>query len=121
MAQYNGDLYDASDLNRRVTFQRFVGERDIIGDLQFQEDENWEDEVTVWGSVRTIGTREFYSAGQAGSEVTHNIKIRKRSWDHSPTYMRVTCQGSVYRVIAPPMDVGERGRYQLIKVAEVVR
>lgn len=108
---------DAAELNRRVTFQRFTGDRDIVGDYQYQADENWEDVFTVWGSVRTISSREYYAAGQSVGEITHNVRIRKR--DGVLPEMRILCQGVRYRPMSPPIEVGDR-RYLVIKVAEVV-
>ena len=72
MARYD----DAGELNRKVTFQRFIGEGDIVGDFQYLDDSNWEDVVTLWASVRTISSRQFMAAGQDQNEVTHDIKLR---------------------------------------------
>ena len=51
------DFDDSSVLDKRVTFQKFVGEADIVGDFQYQDDANWEDVVTVWAEIRTISSR----------------------------------------------------------------
>lgn len=112
---------DAAELDRRVTFQRFIGEADIVGDYHYLNDENWEDVVTVWAQVKTISSREFMAAGQETSEVTHNIKIRYRSWDYNVVNMRAVMLGKKYRLLSPPLDLHGEKRYQLIKAAEVWR
>ena len=117
MARYD----DASDLNRKVTFQRFVGEGDIVGDFQYLDDSNWEDVVTLWANVRTISSREFMAAGQEQNEVTHNIKIRYRSWDCNVVCMRATLLGKKYRLLSPPLDLADEKKFQIIKAAEVWR
>lgn len=110
---------DAGELNKRITFQHFIGEADIVGDFAFLDDDNWEDVFTTWASVRTISGREFYAAGQEQGEVTHNIKIRRRSWQYNPVTMRAVCSGHLYRLLTPPLELGDEKRYQQIKVAEV--
>ena len=117
---YN-DFDDSSELDKRVTFQRFVGQRDALGDLHYLDDENWEDAVTVWAQVRTIGSREFMAAGQETSEVTHNIKIRRRSWDYNVVTMRAKCGEQIFRLLSPPLDLSGKKRHQLIKAAEIWR
>lgn len=115
------DFDDSSVLDKRVTFQKFVGETDIVGDFQYQDDANWEDVVTVWAEIRTISSRDFMAAGQETTEVTHNIKIRRRSWDYNVVTMRAKCKGKIFRLLSPPLDLTGRKRHQLIKAAEVWR
>lgn len=117
MARYD----DAGELNRKVTFQRFIGEGDIVGDYQYLDDSNWEDVLTVWANVRTISSRQFMAAGQEQSEVTHDIKIRWRSWDYNVVCMRAVMLGKKYRLLSPPLDLQGGKKYQLIKAAEVWR
>ena len=117
MARYD----DAAELDKRVTFQRFVGEADIVGDYHYLDDANWEDVFTKWAQVRTIGSREFYAAGQEQNEVTHNIKLRYRSWDYNAVCMRAKCGGKISRLLSPPLDLDGDRRYQIIKAAEVWR
>ena len=115
MARYD----DAGELNRRVTFQRFTGEADIVGDFQYLDDSSWTDVVTVWAQVKTISSREFAAAGQDQNEVTHNIKVRRRSWEADVTCMRAVMLGKHYRLLSPPLDLYEGREYQLIRAAEV--
>ena len=111
---------DAGELNKRITFQHFIGEADLLGDFAYLDDDNWADDFTTWASIKTISGREFYAAGQEQGEVTHNVKIRHRpSWDHNPVNMRVVHTGHVYRLLTPPLELGDDKRYQQIKVAEV--
>ena len=116
MARYD----DAGELNRRVTFQRFIGEADIVGDFPYLNDDNWADVVTVWAQVKTISSREFMTAGQEQDEVTHNIKVRYRNWESDVTCMRaVTSLGKRYKLLSPPLDLYGGKQYQIIKAAEV--
>lgn len=115
MARYD----DAGQLNRKITFQRFIGEGDLVGDYQYLDDSNWEGVLTVWASVRTIGSRQFMAAGQEQDEVTHDIKVRRRDWDEDVTCMRVVYLGKRYRLLSPPLDLPDNRSYQLIKAAEV--
>lgn len=115
------DFDDASALDRRVTFQRFIGENDIVGDYQYQNDENWEDVLMLWAQVRTISSRTFDAAGQEQSEVTHNIKVRYRSWDYNVVWMRLKCGNRIFRLLSPPLDLSGGKRFQLIKAAEIWR
>ena len=111
---------DAGELNKRITFQHFIGEADLLGDFAYLDDDDWADDFTTWASIRTISGREFYAAGQEQGETTHNIKIRHRSsWDHNPVTMRAIHDGHVYRLLTPPLELGDDKRYQQIKVAEV--
>lgn len=112
---------DAAELSSRVTFQHFVGEADIVGDYHYLDDASWEDVITVWAQVRTIGSREFYAAGQEQNEVTHNIKIRHRRWSYDAVCMRAVCGGRIFRLLSPPLDLDGEKRYQQIKAAEVWR
>ena len=115
------DFDDSSVLSERVTFQRFIGEADIVGDYQYRDDANWEDVVTVWAEIRTISSREFMAAGVETTEVTHNIKIRRRSWDYNVVAMRTRWKGKIFRLLSPPLDLSGRKRHQLLKAAEVWR
>jgi len=115
MARYD----DAGELNRKITFQHFIGEADPVGDFAYLDDDNWEDDFTTWASVRTISGREFYAAGQEQGEVTHNIKIRTRPWSRDPALMRAVCGEHKYRLLTPPLDLGTDRVYQQIKAAEV--
>ena len=110
---------DAGELNRRITIQRFTGETDIVGDLAYLDNDNWEDVFSTWASVRTISGREFYAAGQEQSEVTHNIKLRCRAWEYNPVTLRAVCGQHIFRLLSPPMDLGGDQKYQQIKAAEV--
>ena len=115
MAKYT----DAGELKKRVTFQHFIGEADLLGDFAYLDDDDWEDVFTTWASIKTISGREFYAAGQEQGETTHNIKIRRRAFEYNPVTMRAIHDGHVYRLLTPPLDLDEEHRFQQIKVAEV--
>ncbi len=61
MARYD----DAGELNRKVTFQRFIGEGDIVGDYQYLDDSNWED---VGNPARQKVQAALPSSGPRGRE-----------------------------------------------------
>ena len=112
---------DVGSLDKRVTFQRFVGEGDLVGDYHYLDDKEWKDVTTIWAEIRTISSREFMAAGVETTEVTHNIKIRRRSWDYNVVTMRAQWKGKIFRLLSPPLDLTGRKRHQLIKAAEVWR
>ena len=114
----NNNFDDAAELNRRITFQRFTGLRDGLGDPHYLDDERWADAFTVWGSVRSIGAGEFYRAEQSVSYVTHNVKIRYR--EDILAEMRIRCGEKRYRIKSPPIDLGGRRQWLLLKVEELV-
>ena len=113
------DFDDSSALDKRVTFQRYTGEADQVGDWQYFDDSNWTDVITVWAQLRSIGSREFTAAGQEQSEVTHNVKIRARSWDYNVVWMRLKYGNRIFRLLSPPLDLAGTKRYQLITAAEL--
>lgn len=110
---------DVGSLDKRVTFQRFVGDGDLVGDYHYLDDKEWKDVTTIWAEIRTISSREFMSAGQERFEVSHNIKVRYRQWEHNPVQLRAKCGSRVFRLLSPPLDLRDGKRYQLIKAAEV--
>lgn len=115
MARYD----DAGELNRRIRFQRFTGEADIVGDLAYLQDDNWTDVLVTWAQLRTISGREFYAAGQEHGEVSHNIKVRHREWPWNVVTLRAVIGAHRFRLLSPPLDLDEHHRYQQIKAAEV--
>lgn len=109
---------DAGELNRRITFQRFNGNRDALGDPLYHRDEYWEDVTTVWGSVKAISSGEFYRAGQSQGYITHTVKIRYRT--DIQAEMRVKCGGQVFRIESPPIDLTGMRKWMQLKVRELV-
>ena len=114
------DIFDdAADLSARITFQRFTGLRDALGDLHYLDDSCWADCVTCWACVRTISAGEFYRAEQSTSYVTHNIKIRYR--EGILAEMRIRRGRKRYRIKSPPIDLGGHRKWLLRKVEELVQ
>lgn len=110
---------DAGDLRDRITFQRFIGERDALGDLLYHRDECWEDVVTVWGQLKEIGSGEFYKAEQNVSYITHTVKIRRRFGVTSD--MRIKCGSQVFRIESPAIDLTGERKWLQLKVRELVK
>ena len=109
---------DAGELDKHITFQRFTGERDAVGDLHYFDDSCWTDALKVWASIRTIGAGEFYKVGQSESFITHNIKIRYRSGILAE--MRIKYKSRIFKILAPPIDLKGGGQWLLLKVQELV-
>lgn len=109
---------DAGELRDRVTFQRFNGNQDALGDPLYHRDAYWIDAFTVWGNLRTIGAGEFYRAEQSESYVTHNIKIRYRTDVRAD--MRILIGSRRFRIQAPPIDLTGTRQWMQIKVQELV-
>ena len=113
----NNHFDDAGQLDRRITFQRFIGERDALGDLHYLDDARWTDAFTVWAQVRSIGAGEFYRAEQSESFVTHNIKLRYR--EGILAEMRIRCGEKRYRIKSPPIDPEGKRQWLLFKAEEL--
>lgn len=62
----------AGTLRHRVTLQQAETVRDAYGGTSSQ----FVDVATVWGSLEAVSGREFFSAQQVQSEVTHKLTLR---------------------------------------------
>lgn len=109
---------DAGELDSRITFQRFNGSRDALGDLHYHDDKDWTDAFTVWGKIRSVGAGEFYKAEQSDSYITHNIKIRHRGGVLAE--MRIKCGSRIFRIKSPPIDLKGRRQWLMLKAEELV-
>ena len=111
-------MYDAGEMRERITFQKYNGARDSLGDLQYMDSANWRNFASVWASLKPIAGREFYAAEQHESEVTHNIGCRYRAG--LETEMRILLGSRIFRIIAI-IDWENRHERLQIKVKELVR
>jgi len=109
---------DAGELRNLLTFQRFTGNRDALGDPLYHRDEQWETVMTIHGGLRDLSSGEFYRAAQSESYITHTIKIRYRADVRSD--MRVKLGTRVFRIEAPPIDLTGTRQWMQLKVRELV-
>ena len=109
---------DAGELRDRVTFQRFKGNRDALGDPLYHRDEYWEDAFRTWANVRAISSGEYYKAEQSESYITHTIKIRYRT--DVQAEMRVLLGSRTFRIESPPIDLTGGRQWMQLKVRELV-
>ena len=61
-----------ADYRHRLTFQVISSSANVYGEPV----EVWNDDVTVWGAIWPIKGREYFSAAQVQSAVTHKIVTR---------------------------------------------
>lgn len=101
------------NMDRRITFQTPPTDQAPDGEPEGV----WKDYVTVWGSVKAVKGRNFYAAGQAQSEATHTVMIRRRS-DITPD-MRIELAGRQLYII-PPVATDERTGFLILSCTELV-
>lgn len=99
------------NLNKRLTIEQ----RDTIQDSVGQTIEAWQEVDTVWGSLRPIRGREFFSASGQRAEITHEVIIR-----HGATVAprdRIVSGQRVFDVQSV-INIDERRRYLKLMVIE---
>lgn len=110
-------MIDAGKLRQRITFQKFDGQRDDYGDPLDAEDEHWSGVVTTWAAIDPISGREFYSAGQSQSEVTHKVRLRYRPG--ITTALRIFWKGRKFKILSI-IDWEERHESLMLMCKELV-
>lgn len=74
----------------------------------------------TWAAVRPLLGNEFLEERARGAQVSHRVQLR---WSSDlaiePTW-RVEFKGRTLEVIAPPMNVDERGRELVLMCKELV-
>ena len=106
----------AGTLNKRVTIQHLVAAsptQNAGGEI----DESWTDLVTVWAAVEPLRGREFLAAQQINSEVTGQIRIRKRTGVTAK--MRCSFDSRYYDILGV-VDPREMGEEMILYVREGV-
>ena len=78
--------------------------------------EAWTEEATVAASVEPLAGRELFAAQQAGSRVSHRVRMRYRP-GVTPA-KRLVYRGRVLNILSA-IDVGERRRELEMLVEEV--
>lgn len=110
-------MIDPGKMRYRITFQRFTGALGDFGDPLLADDDNWEDEVTLWAAIDPLSGREFYAAEQSQSEVSHKIRCRYRGG--LTTAMRIKYGSRKFKIISI-IDWEERHESLLILCKELV-
>lgn len=65
-------MASAVNLNKRLTIQRQSTTQDSVGQLV----DTWTSTATVWGSIKPVSGRNYFTASGERAEVTHTIAIR---------------------------------------------
>jgi SPP1 family predicted phage head-tail adaptor len=104
----------SGELRHRVVLERATTSRLPSGGTR----DTWSPYATVWAAVEPIQGREFFAAQQLNAEATHRIRIRYRV-GVSPKD-RVTFEGRIFEIKAPPINVDEKSRELHLMCVEVV-
>ena len=78
----------------------------------------WATHTEAWGAIEPLRGSELLAADQVNSEVTAKITIPYRIGVTAA--MRVTCDGRLYKIVAPPIDPELRHRELQLMVREEV-
>ena len=81
-------------------------------------DPTWATYAVAWGAIEPLRGSELLAADQVNSEVTAKITIPYRIGVTAA--MRVTCDGRLYKIVAPPIDPELRHRELQLMVREEV-
>lgn len=103
----------AGKLNRRVTIQERVETQNTTGEVVW----SWRDVCAVWAEISGVSGREFFSAQQIQSNVTHMVLIRYRTGIVAK--MRVVealCNETIYYDIEAPLANARRTELRLMCV-----
>jgi len=111
-------MIDAGKLRKHITFQRYDGYTDDNGDIRKDLDEHWKKVASTRAAVDPISGREFYTAEQSQSEVTHKIRIRYRRGLENA--MRIKMSRRTFEILSI-IDWEERHESLLIMCKELVR
>lgn len=109
---------DAGRLRCRITFQRFDGACDAYGAPLLADDEHWADYASAWAAVDPLSGREFFTAAQSQSEVTHRVLLRYMAGIE--TEMRILYGERRFSIVSS-RDVSERHEYLQLLCRELVR
>lgn len=103
----------AGDLRHRITIQTPAETSDTDAGLAA----NWTDVATVWASINPISGREYFTAQETASIVTHRVRMRYRTGIRPEMRLEF---GQRYFRIDTIIDRDERRRELEIMCHEVV-
>lgn len=103
----------AGRLSRRVTIQERVETQNATGEVVW----TWQDVCSVWAEISAISGREFFSAQQIQSNVTHTILIRYRPGILAKMRaVESSCDATIYYDIEAPLANARRTELRLMCV-----
>lgn len=105
---------DAGKLDKRIIIQSLTESTGADGTVTV----TWSNDVTLWAQFMKATSREFMAAQQVNSDITHTIKIRKRSGVTASHRLKFGTR--IMNIAGPPEDVGEHGEEMLITAIEEV-
>ncbi len=105
----------AGTLRHSVEIQRASETREADGGIT----PKWRTIAHRYASIEPLKGREFWSAQQVNSAVTHKIKLRFLAGLLATDRIRMVHGGRIFN-IAPPLDVMERRREMVIMASEAV-
>ena len=105
---------DAGKLDKRIVIQ----ENTVTIGADGSRSDAWTDDATVWCQFMKATSREFLAAQQVNSDVTHLIKIRKRSGITASHRLKFGTR--IMNIVGPPIDTGERGEEMMLTAIEEV-
>lgn len=100
------------ELRHRIQFQ----EAALVDDGYGGQVETWSEFETVWARVEPLSTRERMFAQKLEGNVTHKIKIRYL--EGITTAMRISFKGRIFKILGPPINLDERGRWLELQCEE---
>lgn len=94
----------AGTRRNRVTIQTPGSAKGEYG----EKSESWTDHATLYASILSANGREIVAAQAIGAEADTAIEIPYVAGVNAS--MRVTSDGKIYSIVAPPVDVDNRHR-----------
>lgn len=95
---------NTGSLRHRITIQRFVPEKDELGQ-ESESDGEWVDHKQVWSDIKTMQGREYFAAAAIQAESTTRFIIRYS--DSITSNMRIVYKGRVFEIVQPPINDDE--------------
>lgn len=104
---------DIGKLKHKITFQQVSNLKNEYG----EQEKEWLDVKTVWAEIKPISGKQFFTAKQINSEISHNIYIRYRA-GLSPD-MRIKFKERTFEILYI-MNVNEANTLMQIYCKELV-
>lgn len=100
----------------KITIQTPTGSTDSRGG----NTQTWTTYATCWACIEPLSGREFFSAQQVNAELTSKISVGYDSLTSAITAkMRITYNSRTFRIVSPPINVGEENREILLMCSEL--
>jgi SPP1 family predicted phage head-tail adaptor len=95
---------NAGQLRHRITIQRFISEKDELGQ-ESESDGEWVNFKSVWADIKTMQGREYFAAAAVQAENTTRFIMRYT--DDITSDMRIVYKGRVFEIAQPPINDDE--------------